>query len=1220
MSDSTRKPTRQRKTTAASAASTSTARETAATVLTEPFLPTLDLLHMDSNTFELLSEEDREEVLRSKALDVSHFYLGLNTLGQTLDVARELAPAVTAIPKEVRGQVVQPNGESVERLSVEPALSDGVVLGRGVLTGPDGVFSLPLPVLNEGQKARVRREGLGLRIRGGNSSQLVIRHLPPAGGSALGTVALEDELTPLPRSLVDSLVDLVSGLGDLEDPAADTAPASPVQVKLGQDACSLVFEEDTAVRRFGYKVLVRLVEPRTSTVTRVAMSRRARGAVLNTARSSKWLAALKIESTKYVDRVPIDQPIGVDRFRDGIIGLAGANISSEQRVPVAGTLGLGYVLDLAQVWKYKGLTLGNLVYSLPLAPGEQQRIAVSERVSTASVRDTEVLDISERQRSALREDASANSVFESAFEEHVTASSHYSNEARSSSWGVAGGIGAVLGPVVLGVGAGGGGGKSSNKGSTSSALDGVRTATNRASEDMHRSVEAEASGRRRSSRTSIRLARETDTQTITTKVITNHNKAHALTIQYWEVLRKFISTTEVEGTTLVCFVPLEIVRFLPAGQPLQITQTSVVADRVSLLRRYALLQRHADAIQPWLPARHREGMRLLDDFASNPRAEVEIDGSPLDTLDFSLSGTFIPHESVWVTVLLRGGRRLARVPLSSSLGDLPKDEFGSEGALVSELQRRRNDDSTLAVMKGTVALPPTADRGDIVGFEISRAFRPLNYQLAPAKNSMVELLKESDNQKLGAFIGSVEFKLDVNLAPAQLERLLGGPRVTGFEVSLNGSSESIAADSIPSLTHLLPNPMLIPALEQHSPLWYRDLLKIERTLQHVVRNTLTYSKAVWSSLTAEERVVMLEAFTIGLPETGLDADGLNDASQHIPLLNCVSNQVLGYYGNCMILPFSIPAALAVALAGESSEPGAEREDREDASAEIPTTLTSGAVQDALTAFHKAAFSPPVSHFTLPTRGVLGEAVLGNCPSAEKIDLTRFWNWQDSPGDEATAIQGVQMRDSTVAQLTAPAALTQVPSVINIVPGQGGTLTPGTLTAALAANAAGQSSFSTDFLGHDVLKTLGEKTIASAESARADALGKATQLASQAMTAAVEVHKTEFESEKAKKEKEEKEKKEAEEKKAAEEKATAAKVDAAVKNLKDNAKSYLAAANAKPDAAAADALTALVLKELGTTQVPLAKAITLFDAFDQKEGDNRTQGSTAWLKALGLVTA
>src|SRR5688572_31339603 len=33
---------------------------------------------------------------------------------------------------------------------------------------------------------------------------------------------------------------------------------------------------------------------------------------------------------------------------------------------------------------------------------------------------------------------------------------------------------------------------------------------------------------------------------------------------------------------------------------------------------------------------------------------------------------------------------------------------------------------------------------------------------------------------------------------------------------------------------------------------------------------------------------------------------------------------------------------------------------------------------------------------LPTGGVFAEAVLGRSNSAEKLDVTRFWNWQDSP--------------------------------------------------------------------------------------------------------------------------------------------------------------------------------------------------------------------------------
>lgn len=57
---------------------------------------------------------------------------------------------------------------------------------------------------------------------------------------------------------------------------------------------------------------------------------------------------------------------------------------------------------------------------------------------------------------------------------------------------------------------------------------------------------------------------------------------------------------------------------------------------------------------------------------------------------------------------------------------------------------------------------------------------------------------------------------------------------------------------------------------------------------------------------------------------------------------------------------------------------------------------------------------------LPTGGVFAEAVLGRFNSAEKLDITRFWNWQDSPipiqAPEIAAIQAGQHDIATVPQI------------------------------------------------------------------------------------------------------------------------------------------------------------------------------------------------------------
>ena len=48
---------------------------------------------------------------------------------------------------------------------------------------------------------------------------------------------------------------------------------------------------------------------------------------------------------------------------------------------------------------------------------------------------------------------------------------------------------------------------------------------------------------------------------------------------------------------------------------------------------------------------------------------------------------------------------------------------------------------------------------------------------------------------------------------------------------------------------------------------------------------------------------------------------------------------------------------------------------------------------------------------LPTGGVFGEAVLGEAVAAEKVDLTRFWNWQDAlPPIRPTAIDPIGQTD------------------------------------------------------------------------------------------------------------------------------------------------------------------------------------------------------------------
>ena len=73
--------------------------------------------------------------------------------------------------------------------------------------------------------------------------------------------------------------------------------------------------------------------------------------------------------------------------------------------------------------------------------------------------------------------------------------------------------------------------------------------------------------------------------------------------------------------------------------------------------------------------------------------------------------------------------------------------------------------------------------------------------------------------------------------------------------------------------------------------------------------------------------------------------------------------------------------------------------------------------------------------SVPTGGVFAEAVLGRFNSAEKLDLTRFWNWQDSPipilPPEISAVQAGQRQPADDA--VRPAAWTSPSSTLSTRP-------------------------------------------------------------------------------------------------------------------------------------------------------------------------------------------
>jgi hypothetical protein len=998
------------------------------------------------------------------------------------------------LPAVLLGLVEQPGGGPAVGVQVE--LAPSALGGTGdpvwALTDGAGHFQLtPPPGL------LIPAGGLPLTVQGATArvTVTVAANLIASNG-ALGVIVLPQAVAPMPQSIIASLANIAGGLSGGGQPVPAPPAAAVPTVTLGEDnGCQLTYNGQASIDRFPYGVFYRLVAPQLSIFQAFHWTRF--GGIRIPLPAYLGQAAGVLGESSYTDRVPVEQPLAVDGFRDQIMGLgAGGTFVSDETVPMAATLGLGYVLKLSQRWTFQGLALGDLVYSLPLAPGEQQQVAVFERTDTASVFESETLSESQAQQQLALADTSTNATFNSAFEEAASGGSSF----HTNSDTVSGGANFLVWSASAG--------SSSSSGNSNSWMQGQRDAAEDAAQTTHSAAENQASARRNAARTGMRLATSSESEQITTRTITNHNHLHALTMQYWEVQRLYDVRTAVDDLEFVCLVPMQIVRFMPPGQPLTVGDPgTLTASRQAVLNRYAAIIKHIDVLAVALPRSFQKGLATLRQFAGDPSAQVEpFGGAAEDVIKFTLMGTFIPGEDVWISAVTATGTRVGPAKLAPPSGfTIPENKFQSQDDLLAYLRLLRIAPTAFS---GALALPPTLDRTQIVGFEITRSFRQIDYTLAstPTHNlqEIAGIIGAVTGDWLGDFLAAQGSNLSVppvtvHLSPSQLERELGGPLLYQFLASIeefdasgnpvaSGKGETYANDSLFGIT-LPPTPYPVPALQLAPMLRYNEILTVEMMAQHVVRNTTRYSKAVWASLTDEERAILLDEYTIGVPPNGIE-----DASQMIPLLDCVQNKVLGFFGNSMILPFSIPQSVTDAINQQQQVqvPG-------DGQAPPAPAFDPVQIKQSLLAYQQQSFVSPQSIIALPTRGVLGEAVLGHCPSGEKLDMTRFWNWQDSPSDTAPAIAPVTLPTTTPSiadTLTAPNSLGQLPTLINNV------LTapsPDTsLLKAMGQAAASQKDFDTALTGQTQLASLITNAQNVSNSARADALKAATDLQSQAM--------------------------------------------------------------------------------------------------------------------------
>jgi hypothetical protein len=351
---------------------------------------------------------------------VNKIYLGVQQIQHNLGLVAGIL-AAPPLPAVVVGLLTQPDGTAGARLQVSfnPATVGLTGPVQTTLTDDTGTFTLGLPT-----GATVPAAGLTFVVHGADANATItIAQGKVAANGLLGTIPLPALLAPLPVSILAALTALLPATLPSSGPPPPAPPASLPTVTIGeQDTCSQSFAAAATIDSFPFGVFFRLVEPQMSIVNEVTSvpvgpagnfiplptyltavpllddasphPNGAAGAAATEAVAAGTAAAITAgaTTTSYTDRVPVEQPLSADGFLDQIAGInPDGTFTADENVPMAATLGLGYVLWMSQQWKFTGLGLGDLVYSLPLAPGEQTEVAVFERTDTTQVFESESL-------------------------------------------------------------------------------------------------------------------------------------------------------------------------------------------------------------------------------------------------------------------------------------------------------------------------------------------------------------------------------------------------------------------------------------------------------------------------------------------------------------------------------------------------------------------------------------------------------------------------------------------------------------------------------------------------------------------------------------------------------------------------------------------------------------------------------------------------------------
>ncbi|HZX76072.1 hypothetical protein [Lysobacter sp.] len=628
-------------------------------------------------------------------------------------------------------------------------------------------------------------------------------------------------------------------------------------------------------------------------------------------------------------------------YYESLVMLGMATDASQQ--PLTGTIPLQPVIDdpvgfgqpavgalvtLSQSWFAKGITLGHMLHSLALAPGEATRIAVVDWSRRTRSTSTESIDESERLDSATEHSRAISEVQNAVAGEMQSGGSMTSGWAKSTTKGKAGGwsVGGGLAGAFKGVsgvlGFGGGSGSSSSESVTESEASstswsiGNRSVTAQMAQHANERTEQHSASVRNRRASAVREVSQSEHEEVSTRVVANYNHMHALTVQYYEVVQVYRVVVRVKSVQRVLFLPFELLDFSAAN----------AGDAVARFRGSLL----GAALNPRIAA------LLLDD-----RGEVEV-------------------------------RTAARVPLPIVFSEIAPASLVATAHLARVIEGTATSTPTAPATGGTTAggsvLTAPAPATPLVVRRITRpgplaGVVPGDVVVAAVSFDGVGADRVRFDQP-GVPGDDSTFAVPATTFRVDFPNGLLLRNVTGIHVAKTGADADAGTMTlhVRSGAETLELPIALDlaagtAMQKVAYVAADPANRKEELLAHLQANRTHYSQAVLRNLDSATLVMLMSRFSW----------------KGRPLTDQVEPKPLAVAGNYLVL--RAPVAM-------DEDAGVDDSGMKWSELLLQRELKLDQQDDRLV--------------PIPTGGVFAEAVLGRSNSAEKLDITRFWNWQDSP--------------------------------------------------------------------------------------------------------------------------------------------------------------------------------------------------------------------------------